>query len=357
MDSFKERLAREAAKLKEQAQVLAEKAAQNEQLQKLKAQAAAAAETAKEKLGEAKEKVAASPQLEAARNSFSNLSSIMKAGEEAGHNDAGSSDDHNEDDRLMDGSPIKIEKMKAGLSALGSKLGQIGAAGKAKLDQSLDTARQAGAGVAQAGASVAHKGAAGIDKLKSSAADAKGRAGEALSAASAMTGVSVPGQKVEKGPCDLTYKQRLIGCAVCLTVGLVLSIFSLGSIAKLILGNPAPFAFKYTFGNILSLGATSFLVGPKAQFKGMLQPSRRLASLVYITTLIMTLYVVFRFKSALLCLLLIIIQFCALTWLTLSYIPYGQSMAKKIIRRILRRQGILSEEKHAASAARPAEEV
>ena len=38
------------------------------------------------------------------------------------------------------------------VSALGSKLGQIGAAGKAKLDQSLDTARQAGAGVAQAGA-------------------------------------------------------------------------------------------------------------------------------------------------------------------------------------------------------------
>ena len=52
MDSFKERLAREAAKLKEQAQVLAEKAAQNEQLAELRKKAAAAAETAKEKVAE-----------------------------------------------------------------------------------------------------------------------------------------------------------------------------------------------------------------------------------------------------------------------------------------------------------------
>ena len=69
------------------------------------------------------EKVAASPQLEAARNSFSNLSSIMKAGEEAGHNDAGSAAeyaDHNEAhyDRLMDSFKERLEIKRAGLSKL-----------------------------------------------------------------------------------------------------------------------------------------------------------------------------------------------------------------------------------------------
>jgi hypothetical protein len=44
----------------------------------------------------------------------------------------------------------------------------------------------------------------------------------------------------------LTYRQRLIGCAFCFTSGLMLLATSLLSLTSLLLGNPAPFAVKYT---------------------------------------------------------------------------------------------------------------
>ncbi|EOD09736.1 hypothetical protein EMIHUDRAFT_47231, partial [Emiliania huxleyi CCMP1516] len=50
-------------------------------------------------------------------------------------------------------------------------------------------------------------------------------------------------------------------------------------------GNPVPFALKYTLGNILSLGASSFLVGPARQCRTMFAKERRAASLAYLLTL------------------------------------------------------------------------
>ena len=41
----------------------------------------------------------------------------------------------------------------------------------------------------------------------------------------------------------------------------------------------------------------------------------------------------------------------------LSYIPYGQTMAKKILRKLLRRQGLIGpEDAHASTAVSPAAE-
>ena len=40
-----------------------------------------------------------------------------------------------------------------------------------------------------------------------------------------------------------------------------------GHVHQLLLGNPMPFALKYTLGNLLSLGASSFLVGPARQVR------------------------------------------------------------------------------------------
>ena len=139
----------------------------------------------------------------------------------------------------------------------------------------------------------------------------------------------------------LTFKQRVTGAFVCLAIGAILSLGSLTSIAKLLLGNPLPFAFKYTLGNLLSLGATSFIVGPARQCRDMLAPQRRLASLTYFATLIGTLLSVFVLRSGLHSLLFIVLQFLALTWYLLSYIPYGQTAAKSCVRRLLRRAGLL----------------
>ena len=277
-----ERLRVEAAKAakaaQEAAQTSFDKVASAENIAKFKelkekaaAHGAAAAKAAEEKAAAA----GLGTTLETARSSFSNLSSLMRAGDEAAQQQGENSEDSEknaEDESLMGGSSATDVKdqMKAGLSAFGSKLGQIGLASKARLEESLDTARQAGAQAAtaganvsqiardasakslQAGASVANKGvdglrtaaaagSSGVDKLKSATSEAKG----ALSAAASMSGVNLPGGPArDKGSCDLTYRQRIIGCVCCLLAGTVLSIFSLGSIAKLLLGNPAPFAFK-----------------------------------------------------------------------------------------------------------------
>ena len=362
MNVVKERLKAEAASLAQAAQSSLEKVKSSEQLANLKERAVAAARVAEEKATAA----GLSNHLGTARTSFSNL---LRAGDEARGE---SSDDasHAEDERLVhgesgaaDGSNM-TDKVRAGLSAFGSKLGEMGLAGKARLESTVESAKQASVNVAhagqlareasaksldsarQAGANVAHKGAdglrtaaaastSGMDRLKSATADAKGRCGEAISAAAAVSGVGVPGVKKEKQCFELTYRQRLVGCAACLLAGTLLSIFSLGSIAALIVGNPGPFAFKYTLGNLLSLGAASFLVGPRTQARGMLAPQRRLASLLYIATLVGTLVSVFVLKKALLSLLFILLQFFALTWYMLSYIPYGQQCLKRLLARFM----------------------
>ena len=43
---------------------------------------------------------------------------------------------------------------------------------------------------------------------------------------------------------NLTYRQRLLGFAVCFIFGGLLSLSALNSLPSLLLGNPAPFAFK-----------------------------------------------------------------------------------------------------------------
>eukprot|EP00964_Phaeocystis_antarctica_P014451 scaffold7957_cov55-Phaeocystis_antarctica.AAC.4 len=129
--------------------------------------------------------------------------------------------------------------------------------------------------------------------------------------------------------------------ACCMLAGLLLSLSSLLSFTQLMLGNPLPFAFKYTAGNLLSLGATGFLVGPARQARDMLAPSRRVASLVYGASLVSTLLSTLLLRRASLSLLFILIQMLALTWYTLSYVPYGQAAAKSLLRRVLKRAGVV----------------
>ena len=134
---------------------------------------------------------------------------------------------------------------------------------------------------------------------------------------------------------SLTYRQRLLGFVVCFVFGGLLSLSALNSLPSLLLGNPAPFAFKYTLGNLLSLSSSAFLVGPEKQCRDMLTPERRLASLTYLLTLVGTLVCVFVLRIQLLSFCFIIVQFCALTWYMLSYVPYGQVCLKRIIARVM----------------------
>lgn len=58
-----------------------------------------------------------------------------------------------------------------------------------------------------------------------------------------------------------------MGFATCFTLGYLMSFMSFRLIVKLVEGNPAPFVFLYSSGNVLSLMSSMFLSGPQRQFK------------------------------------------------------------------------------------------
>ena len=114
---------------------------------------------------------------------------------------------------------------------------------------------------------------------------------------------------------------------------MIVSFSALGSIGGLLLGNPRPFAVKYTIGNLLSLGSSSFLVGPAKQCRDMLAPERFLASTIYFATLFGTLFSAFWLKIQIVTFAFVLVQFAALTWYMLSYVPYGQARLKRTVKK------------------------
>jgi hypothetical protein len=118
-----------------------------------------------------------------------------------------------------------------------------------------------------------------------------------------------------------------------------MSFMSLRLIFKLVEGNPAPFVFLYTSGNLLSLLSSTFLSGPKRQFKNMFDEKRRTTSIVYLSTLGTSVVVCFiplpAVVKMIVLLLLLLVQMSASLWYTLSYIPYGRATARRMLRSVL----------------------
>ncbi|KAB5584554.1 hypothetical protein PHYPO_G00108910 [Pangasianodon hypophthalmus] len=90
------------------------------------------------------------------------------------------------------------------------------------------------------------------------------------------------------------------------------------------------FAVFYTFGNIASLLSTMFLMGPLKQLKRMCDKTRALATAVMITCLVLTLCSAFWWQNKGLTVLFCILQFLALTWYSLSYIPFARDALIKM---------------------------
>jgi len=136
---------------------------------------------------------------------------------------------------------------------------------------------------------------------------------------------------------SLTFKQRLWGFGICFGIGCIISLGSMLFFKRLLHGEPAPFAINYTLGNIISIGSTGFLVGPKRQLKRMSHPTRAATACIFVSSAIATLVCALVLPSAtdlpsnllgMIILVCIIVQFCAFFWYCLSYIPYGRSMCK-----------------------------
>ena len=108
---------------------------------------------------------------------------------------------------------------------------------------------------------------------------------------------------------------------------------------RLIEGNAVPFALNYTFGNILALGSSWFLCGPKRQFKNMFDEKRSLTATIYLSCLAGTLVVVFipipwGLRLGLL-IGLLVTQCLSSFWYSLSYVPYGRRTVTRFVKRYL----------------------
>ncbi|GAV78554.1 Got1 domain-containing protein, partial [Cephalotus follicularis] len=126
--------------------------------------------------------------------------------------------------------------------------------------------------------------------------------------------------------CSLSTTQRLYGFTICFVAGLACTLLSM-----LVFFNPIKFGITFTFGNMLSLGSTAFLIGPKRQVTMMLDPVRIYATAMFLSSIIIALFCALYVHNKLLTLLAILLEFGALIWYSLSYIPFARSMVSKIM--------------------------
>ncbi|KAF3444203.1 hypothetical protein FNV43_RR13893 [Rhamnella rubrinervis] len=126
--------------------------------------------------------------------------------------------------------------------------------------------------------------------------------------------------------CTLSTKQRFYGFAICLSAGITCTLLSM-----LVFFNPIKFGMAFTLGNLLAIGSTAFLIGPKRQVTMMLDPVRIYATAIYLASIIIALFCALYVRNKLLTLLAIILEFGGLIWYSLSYIPFARSMVSKVM--------------------------
>ncbi len=133
---------------------------------------------------------------------------------------------------------------------------------------------------------------------------------------------------------SLTWTQRWYGFCGCFITGSIISLLSSFSLAK---GDIPSFALLYTLGNVISICSTGVVWGPKSQCNKMFHKTRAIATSMYLLCIITT--VVFStidlgLKTPIkvgICIFLIVLQFFALCWYCLSYIPYARQIAKNCL--------------------------
>ncbi|KAF7251118.1 Vesicle transport protein SFT2B [Varanus komodoensis] len=127
---------------------------------------------------------------------------------------------------------------------------------------------------------------------------------------------------------SLSWGTRIKGFIACFALGVLSSI--LGSCLLWVpRKGPVLFAVFYTLGNISSLGSTIFLMGPMRQLKRMFEPTRLIATIIMLLCLILTLCSAFWWHNKGLVLIFCILQFFALAWYSISYIPFARDAVKK----------------------------
>nr|ACG36321.1 SFT2 domain containing 2 [Zea mays] len=126
--------------------------------------------------------------------------------------------------------------------------------------------------------------------------------------------------------CSLSPLQRIYAFAACLVAGLTLMILSF-----IVFARPIKFAVMFTFGNILAVGSTAFVMGPQKQLRMMFDPVRLYATAVYVGCVVLALIFALWIHDKLLTLIAVICEICALFWYSLSYIPLARRMVSDLM--------------------------
>lgn len=129
--------------------------------------------------------------------------------------------------------------------------------------------------------------------------------------------------------CAFSYTQRLYGFAACLIAGFLFIFLSMVVFMK-----PIKFALLFTFGNMLAVGSTAFLIGPAEQLRKMFDPVRVYATAVYLGCAVLALACAILIHSKILTILAMICEICALIWYSLSYIPFARRVVSDVMVRL-----------------------
>ena len=157
---------------------------------------------------------------------------------------------------------------------------------------------------------------------------------------------------------SLSLKQRVIAFAVCTVLGILFVFDKYRSYHKFVVIRHAllcdywqhfqirsplfiryySIALRVMTCFITCVNRSFFLSGPLNQLKKMFQKKRRLTSIVFLASIVMTLVSALMFKNAWLVLLFMILQYTSFFWYSLSYIPYGRNIFCKCFKNCFNRQ-------------------
>eukprot|EP00927_Polykrikos_kofoidii_P051513 TRINITY_DN45306_c0_g1_i1.p1 TRINITY_DN45306_c0_g1~~TRINITY_DN45306_c0_g1_i1.p1 ORF type:complete len:291 (+),score=32.93 TRINITY_DN45306_c0_g1_i1:53-874(+) len=136
----------------------------------------------------------------------------------------------------------------------------------------------------------------------------------------------------------LSWKQRLLGCVICIGLGQSLQFLSCRSASRVVSGHPGRFAEFYSMGNISMMVGSFFLSGPERQWRKISEKGRLPTFIVFFGMMLLTLAVVLGhtfFGRALVILVMVAVQWMAQIWYILSYVPYGHTVGRQILGRLL----------------------
>jgi hypothetical protein len=147
-------------------------------------------------------------------------------------------------------------------------------------------------------------------------------------------GIALPG--ADSCCPNLSVKDRVKGCVMCFAIGVGTALIGWLSFWA---GHITTYAVFYTLGNIIALCGTCFLFGPRRQARQMWQPSRRYASMIYLSLMVFTLGLAFSGFGKIVVLLCCLLQWAAAVWYVASYIPFGQKIIAKLCGTAVRQIG------------------